>query len=140
MNQEYDVFMGSKAVGSARLEKQGLYWKIRCSCLLSGEVTHKVLVRSGEQEIDLGILVPEGERFVLTTRVAMKHLPQEPTFSVKPRRPKPQTVFQPIVPDEPFGYIEELSQAYLETKGNQVGIVIIQEDEEPGIPGSDPNP
>lgn len=140
MENSYDIYMGSEIVGSASFIKEGLYWKIHCRCRLSGDVAHRVLVKAGE-EIDLGILAPEGEEFCLTKRIAMKRLADaEPEFRIKPRTPKTERSFHPITPDEPFSYIEKLKDSYLEERNGEVGITLAEEEEEQGLETQDSDP
>ena len=68
----YDIYMGSAAVGTAKVIREGLYYLFFCRCRLSGEVVCRVTVRCGDRSADLGILVPENGAFQLKTRVPVK--------------------------------------------------------------------
>lgn len=135
----YDIFMDGEAVGTASLEKEGLYWKIRCCCDLSGDVAYQVTLKAGEK-IDLGILVRESNGFCLTKRIAMKRIGDIlPSFTVKPRVTKTQESFQPIISDEPFAYIENIKDSHLEERDGELGIMLAEEDPELQIPDNDQN-
>ncbi len=138
MKTSFDITMGDQVVGTASVIREGLYWKICCRCQLSGEIACQVIA-IGEEEINLGLLVREKDDFCLTKRVPMKRFGDiQPCFVVKPRTPKTQRSFYPIVPEEPFSYIEKLKDAFLEEKGGEVGITLPEEDQ--GIPIQDSDP
>lgn len=129
MDQEYEIMLGDKCVGSAGVRREGLYWRIRCRCKLSGEVLCRVLVRCGDREESLGILVPQDGEFGLETRIPVKKVGEGPlSFSAVPKHRPLEGRFVPLSPEEPFRYITRLKDAYLEKRNGQVGIVI----KEPG--------
>ncbi len=87
MENNYEIYMGNDPVGKACLAKEGLYWKISCRCQLPQEGMHRVIIKTGKENVNLGILVPEGDSFCLTTRVAMKRLEEgNPMFLIKPKQ------------------------------------------------------
>ena len=129
MDQHYDVFLGDKSVGNAQVAREGLYYRIRCSCHLSGETICRVLVRSEMTEESLGILVPKDGDFYLETRLPVKKLGTgDFRFLVVPRHKPMNGLFVPLCPQEPFRYLTELKTAYLHRKDGQIGVVI----KEPG--------
>jgi hypothetical protein len=78
---------------------------------------------------NLGILVPYGDIFGLDTQIPSKRLVGGiPEFTLIPKHSYVSELFLPVFPEEPFAYIEKLKNAYLERKGNQLGIAI----KEPG--------
>ena len=73
--------------------------------------------------------MPVGDVFCLDTRIPVKKLGDGALFfRVVPRNQKPEGVFVPLSPEEPFRYISRLKDAYLEKRNGKVGIVI----KEPG--------
>ena len=133
----YPVLLGEDPVGTAEAVRQGLYYRITCRCVLTGEVMYQVTARGESGEENLGLLVPEGEAFCLTTRVPAKRLPgQTLSFRAVPRGTERKTFFAPIYPEEPFAYISRLKEAFLERRGGQVGVRIPQET---GPQDSDPS-
>ena len=129
MEQLYDILMGDKTVGSASVHQEGLYYRIRCRCSISGDALWRVLVCSGNREESLGILVPVGDDFCLDTRIQMKKIGEGMrSFCVVPRYPKTDGIFVPLSPEEPFRYITRLKDAFLEKRNGKLGIVM----KEPG--------
>ena len=121
----YELKFGGQTVGRVQVQKQGLYYAFTCRCRMPGEVISRVMVRCGDRETGLGILVPMGDGFGLDTKIAAKKLGQgSPEFSVVPNRPQLTQKFIPIKPEEPFSYIERLKEAYLARQGEQVGAVL----------------
>lgn len=125
MVENFDVCLGDKPVGKAYVERQGLYYRIRCRCGLTGEVIHKVLVSCGTMEENLGILVPMGGEFGLDTRIPVKRLGEgKLTFRIMPRHAELKGRFIPLSPEEPFRYISRLKDAHLEKRNGKIGIVL----------------
>lgn len=125
MEGNYDVYLGDKPIGKAYVTREGLYYRIRCRCQLSGEVICKLTVTCDKHQENLGVLVPMEGDFGLETRIAAKRLGEgEPRFRVMPRHEELRGKFIPLAPEEPFRYITRLKDAYLEQRNGQVGIVL----------------
>ena len=125
MNREYDIYMGKQAVGTAAVERQGLYYRFDCRCRLSGDVLCRVTVACNGHHENLGILVPMGSQFGLTTKLAVKKLGEGPfEFRVLPKHPSGQGQFIAVYPEEPFAYLSRLKDAFLEVRNGQAGVVI----------------
>ena len=125
MEGTYDIMLAGEPVGQATVRRQGLYWQFTCRCKLSGETVCRVLLTWGGEERNLGILVPEGGKFVLNTKVAASKLGSgTPEFICQPRRPELQGKFIPLRPEEPFAYLHRLEDAFLARQNGELGIVI----------------
>lgn len=117
--------MGDKAAGKALVERQGLYYRISVRCDLDGEIMHKVVLRCGNGEENLGVPVPMGEQFGIDTRIPVKRAGEGTMeFLVLPRHGQLAGKFVPLSPEEPFRYIAKLKDAYLISRQGQQGIVI----------------
>ena len=128
MNQ-YEIMLGDKSVGRALVSQEGLYYRFRCSCNLSGETLCRIMVRCGNRMENLGVLVPKDGEFILETRIPVKKIGEgQISFSVAPRHRTPEAEFIPLSPEEPFHYITRLKDAYLERKNGKLGLRI----KEPG--------
>ena len=129
MEMQYEIMLGDKAVGKAEVYREGLYYRIRCRCELSGETVCRVAVRCGDRTESLGILVPEGRKFGLQTRIPVKKIGEGPlSFAAVPKHGPVEGRFVPLSPEEPFRYISKLKDAYLERRNGTIGVVI----KEPG--------
>ena len=121
----YEIRRGNETVGTAKVEKQGLYYRICCRCKVSGEGMRRIVVTSGKTREDLGICVPMGNEFGLDRKIPCKRFGDgKPEFLLLPKYPGIQGRFVPVYPDEPFAYMTRLKNAYLEIREGQPGIVI----------------
>ncbi len=114
--------LGGQAIGTVRVSREGLYSRIRARCRLSGEVMYRLFAVGEETARDLGIFVPAGAVFEVRTKIATKHLPRDPRFEARPRKPLGDWVYVPLSPEEPFAYIKRLEQAYLEKKDGRLTV------------------
>lgn len=124
----YDILLGGQPVGKATVSQQGLYYCFQCCCHITGEIMYKLTVTCGDKTESLGLLIPDGGRFVLSTRIPVKKLGQgTPVFHAVPRHGEMKGKFVPVYPDEPFSYISRLHTAFLEKRNGQPGIVLQEE-------------
>ena len=122
---DYEVLFGNQPAGKVQVTRQGLYYRFVCRCKLSGDVVCRLCVSCGGQQENLGVVVPTGEGFGLDTRLPVKRFREgEPTFSLIPKHAMASGRFVPIVPEEPFAYIERLKTSFLVKKYGQLGIII----------------
>ena len=123
----YQVFDKETCVGSAQIQKEGLYYRICCNCKISTEGIHRIEVCDGENTIDLGICVPEGNQFALISRIPIKKLKAENCrFALVKQGKKPTERSRREVPVEagkPFSALDELKHGYFVNK--DVPMVVI---------------
>lgn len=87
---EYPVIVKEETIGSCRLEQQGLYWELDCTCTYhSGQVER---LYCGTRKI--GVLEPRGDQLRLQRKLAQSAWPELPpqsgVFSLEPlARPEP---------------------------------------------------
>lgn len=123
MTGQYEVTVGTQRVGQMDVRQIGLYYHFSCCCALSGEIIQRVLMKMEGREYNLGILVPEGGKFRLRTRIPVRIIQTgTPKFCVVPFHRKERENFVPIAPEEPFAYLTKLRQAYMVREGDRVGI------------------
>lgn len=121
----YHVYLGCERIGTLDLQKEGLYYKLHCSCRLTGQIVHILVATSDSGRVNLGTLVPEAGFFCLRTRLPIKKLSlQNLKFTVEPKHPQNMQLFVPIRAEEPFSYLDRLNSACLCTKGMQIGVVV----------------
>jgi hypothetical protein len=125
MEGTYPILLGGEVQGQALVNRQGLYCCITCRCRLSGEVMYKVILRCGDHQEDLGILVPQNGGFCLQKRIPAKLLTGgELSFLAVPKHKPLAGKFVPLSPETPFPYLTKLENAYLARQNGQTGIVI----------------
>lgn len=122
MEGTYPLLFGNERAGQVQISREGLYCCFSCRCRLPEKGIYRVqMLLSGRRE-NLGILVPEGDAFVLKTRLPAKRLGEEmPEFLLTSNCPVTEGKFVPIKPEEPFAYLERLKEAYLARQNGQIG-------------------
>ena len=129
---EYPVTLEEKTVGSARLTRQGLYYRVECRCDLPGEGMCRLEAAVGEKRVDLGILVPMEHGFGLQTSFPVSRVGEGTmAFRIQRKRQTEQgRQFVPIIPEEPFSYQDRLKEAYLDIQDWKRGANIPQPQKE----------
>lgn len=121
----YAVLLGKQEVGRVVLRKQGLYYHICCRCRLPESNIFRLRITCGDTSENAGVLVPQGNGFLLDTKIPVKRLKGGiPEFSLISKTEKAEGTFAPVYPDEPFAYISNLKESYLSRKNGQLGISI----------------
>ena len=129
MEGSYPILQGNESIGSAQIVRQGLYYCFDCHCDLCGEVVHRLTVTCGGNTHNLGIPVPEGELFVLRTKLPVKQLGEGmPQIRAQPMHKPMGAAFVPISPEEPFTYLSRLKDGFLEIRDGVPGLVISGEE------------
>lgn len=124
METIFDIYRGSEKIGKAEVCRQGLYYRFRCFCNLTGDVIYRLVASVGTSAVNLGIPVPEGDGFRLETKVAVNKFGNESFFiRAVPGNLNQQRIFAPVHPDEPFKYIKQLENARMERRDGLVGVV-----------------
>ena len=125
MQQEYMVLSGGETIGKVFVQRQGLYYRIRCRCSITGTVKYKLIANCGENTVDLGLCIPHSDGFGMDTSIPMKRLGEgELTFRLTPKHNMLEGEFIPVLPEEPFSYIQKLQQAHLAEQDGLIGIVV----------------
>ncbi len=124
MNQKFDIFRGGEKIGKAEVTREGLYYRFRCCCALSGEVIYRLHVTCGTKTENLGILIPSGDAFRLEKRLPVSRFADgEFTIRAVPANPDRGKQFVPVLPEEPFQYIAKLNAARMASRDGQAGVV-----------------
>lgn len=123
MEGTYPVMQGGQPIGSVEVRREGLYYRFRCRCCLTGTVICRLIVYCGGASENLGVLVPVDGEFGLETRLATKRLGNgKPDFRAEPKHSELRGTFVPLSPEEPFSYLSRLKDAYLVRREGQLGI------------------
>lgn len=128
MEGTYPILLGGQRVGQAQVTRRGLYYHFFCQIKLTGQTLCRLELTCGDKRESLGVPVPEGRVFVVTkTLPASRCGCGKPEFRVLPKHESVQGKFVPISPEEPFAYLSRLKYAYLQRRGEQLGIVIAED-------------
>ena len=116
MEENYEVFHEGRSVGTVKLRREGLYYRLVCSCRVADGQIHR-LYADGEK---LGVLIPDRGELMLDTKVAAKRLKPGCGFSLDETR----GTFIPIHPGEAFGHLGKLRLAKLSFREGEPGIFL----------------
>lgn len=123
MESCYEVYFGSEPAGKVQLLRQGLYYRIICRCQIPGDQVYRLYAVQGDRRENLGVLVPEGDAFLLDKKIPAKRIGDKTTrFMVSSGNTCPKVKFIPISPEEPFLYIDRLKNAFLQSEHGKIGI------------------
>ena len=105
MAETYDITHEGAPVGTARMEKQGLYYVFSCRCRLPEEGLYRIHAINGDGREDLGICIPMDGVFGMDKKVPQKRIGEGMlTFELVPKDWKPQPV---VTEPEPILQVEE---------------------------------
>ena len=120
----YEVHLGREAAGKVQLLRQGLYYRVICRCSIPGEQICRLFAIVGDRRENIGVMVPEGDGFVLDKQIPAKRLEGEPLrFTISSGATQCAGEFVPISPEEPFLYIDRLKTAFLSSEHGKIGII-----------------
>lgn len=126
---EYPIYNGEDTVGIAQVSKEGLYYRIHCTCNLVDSEPFRITAKA-EHQIDLGMCVPNGDIAGLKVRIPMKKLGEgNLSFSIGKRNEDQQEEWFPVSPQEPFLYIAKLKTACTVSRNGKVGIAFKVKDQ-----------
>ena len=134
------------------MQKQGLYCRMQCRCQLPGDDIYRLKMLQGKESIHIGVLVPEGDGFLLDKRIPAKRIPagelhfvvrgsREPEEPEEKPEEKPEQIqeqtqqqtqesipeeqeFVPICEEEPFPALEQVRDSILAWQDGQPGIFV----------------
>ena len=144
MDEVYEITYADAAVGTARMEKQGLYYRFSCRCRLPKDGFFRIHVICADKRADLGICVPVDGMFGTDKKIPIKMLGDGAwTFLLRPNEwvseemkttaePMKETIqemlpedhFVPVSEQEPFADLDKLESAIMEIRSGKPGIVL----------------
>ncbi len=125
MEGKYDIFRGPEKIGKGEIHREGLYYRFRCWCSLTGEVMYRLTVTCGETTENLGIPVPAGDGFYLEKRLPASRFPVgTPVIRAVPKHSQVEGKFVAISPEEPFAYLGRLEQAVFIKREGKSGVLL----------------
>lgn len=126
MNGEYPIIHGQNIVGKAKVTEEGLYLRIWAEILCGQKQIVRLQLLGGEEPLNLGVPVPEGEGMVLNTRISKKRVTtQNPQFCIQGKQEREEEYY-PIRPGEPFSALFRLTEGYLSVRNGEYGLAVDQ--------------
>ena len=121
----YEVYLGNHAAGKVQILRQGLYCRVICRCRIDSDQVYRLYAVSEDSRENLGVVVPEGDGFLLDRKIPVKRLGNgKLRFVLSCGVGGLPGKFVPISPEEPFFYIDRLKTAFLQSERGKVGIRI----------------
>ena len=118
--KQYPITQDGAQVGTALLERQGMFWMIRCRCNAKLQQTMRIILRTGRQTHDLGVCVSHSDGWGLNARIPVKQAAaEEMTFFLESVG---QDDFLPLSPEQPFPEIAKLEQSRFAVKEGKTGV------------------
>ncbi|MGM9590215.1 MAG: hypothetical protein ACI3V0_08610 [Faecousia sp.] len=122
MNEVYEVYYGGASAGKIQLLRQGLYVRLICRCQLPTQEVCRLFVDIGDRRESLGVVVPEGDGFILDKKIPAKRLGEgRLRFLLSAGRGEKRGSYDPICPEEPYWYIHRLKTAFLQSEHGKAG-------------------
>lgn len=124
MEENYAVMYRKEQVGKLQMQKQGLYCRLQCRCQLPGDDIYRLRMLAGEDSTHIGVLVPEGDGFVLDKKIPAKRIPSgQLNFVVRgnrdeeSREPEKREESPKEIPEKPFEKtLEQIQESEVEEK------------------------
>ena len=120
MKSLYPVLWNQEEVGEVGVTKQGLYYVFSCRMQLPPGSRCRLYACSQGDSRDLGLCIPEGNFFVLQTRIPAKYFPEE-EYSFCLNQPATGR-FVPVRKDRPFPELDKLESGKFSISGGEPGI------------------
>ncbi len=121
----YDIHFGGQTAGTAKVSKEGLYYRFDCQCRLAKKEIFKICIACGEDLTILGTPLPDGDTFNLRTRLPAKRFAGKTLrFFIEDDQEKRLENFIPVKPDEPLLQLKDLKNAVFCVRNGVRGIII----------------
>ena len=123
MQGRYPIMWNGKNIGQVQVVRKGLYNHFYGQCNYNDTSVCRLMMRCGAWVEKLGVMVPEGDVFILKKQIPAKNIPNEKPdfFILSEMKDEKQGIFVPISPDEPFEYLSCLKAAVFENRDGVVG-------------------
>lgn len=123
----YHVLYNGKVVGNVEVRKEGLYYCFACRAALRTGMIYRLFLQCGNEEIDLGILVPQNHEFTTKKKLPINRLHEEGfCFIIKSIDECNRKITIEIVNNKPFPYIDKLQVARFQRCNGGAFVVIAE--------------
>ena len=123
MKKQFEIFMQSQPIGTVTVQKDGLYFSFLCICYMPDKGIYRISVDDGKHSENLGVLIPDGDRYVLTAKLPQKRFQTDNfSFQVSDGEKRASGNNVPLAEDKPFLHISKLRNSYLTAIDGQLYI------------------
>lgn len=125
MEPVYDVYYQNACMGQVQIQKEGLYYCLRCSAQTPGNSMYRLIAHGEEFYHDFGLCIPNEQGIGLLTRIPIKSFPKDAVvFELKDYKAKQENFFVPVNTDKEFPCLDQLENARLEYRNGVIGVCI----------------
>ena len=122
MEKQYPIYYGGEKVGEARLEQKGMFWHVKCRCMLETADTVRIIAKSKQHKLDLGLYPRDTRGSQVERWLSAKTLSSaEVVFYLERQK---QEYFVPVTETAPFPALEKLSKARFASDADEPGLWI----------------
>lgn len=120
----FSIYFGEKICGRARLEKEGLYYRITCKCEIPTDALCRMQMKTRGECIDLGTCIKKGSSYMINTKIPCKRIdPEDVQITMLTNAPHTTGNFIPVSSKLPFPYLHKLERGRMAFVGEQVGML-----------------
>jgi len=114
LHNGYDIYLGEDVTGKACVKQEGLYYHFQCWCRLPSASIHCVILQSRGKEYNLGVCVPDGDKFRADKRIPIKQF-DDPEFKFYlMERNQRNKILIAVDSQKPFEHLQDLENAQLD--------------------------
>ena len=123
MQGRYPITWNGKTIGQVQILLKGLYCHFYGECSYNETAVCRLMMRCDAWVEKLGIMVPEGNLFVLKKQIPAKKIPDEKLefFILSELEGQEAGIFVPISSEEPFEYLTNMKNAVFENRDGVIG-------------------
>lgn len=121
---KYPIILDGTKIGEAQLEKEGLYYRIKCGCTFPDSKPWRIKVCCANNELDLGVCVTTTTGRGLETKIPAKLLDLSDISFCACLEEK--EALYTVCENEPFSQVSQLLSMRLLAKNGQYGLVFIR--------------
>ena len=119
---EYKIYLDGESVGTAVVERQGLFYYIACFCNLPIGNRYDIKIATASDVINLGLYVPN---YHIKSRIPVKKIGESGFQFQVVRRAETERIY-PAFEGKQFPYISKLPQASLRQNDSGTYILITE--------------
>lgn len=129
MEGVYEVWLKDMIAGEVLITREGLYYRFLCTVRLPKESRYHLVAYSEVKNVDLGLCIPQGEIFVLSTKIPIKRFDNCRYRYILTAKAEKQVI--PIFENQPFTHLNRLPDSYFSVENN-VPVIIMGQKESNG--------
>lgn len=127
MEGTYFVSLNGERVGTAVLQRHGLYYRLNCRCNSTTNEMMQLMMKTKGTLENIGLLIPNSNMLEIRTMFPAKRIGDEtPTFFLQARSGD-ACQFYAVDPQTPFIHLEVLDAAVFAIRNGQIGVELCPE-------------